>query len=390
MKDVSLLETRSAEPLETRNGDDAIANATQAVEELKTAVNDFRTKTDEKIASELKAVTDRLDAIEVRSQRPGAGGADPDEAKALEKKAFLSYLRHGREALPAEEIRSLRVSDDTAGGYLATSEFSTEVVKGITEFSPVRQAARVGSTSSGEVILPKRTGKPTAHWVGETEERPETGATYGQLKIPVHEMACFVDVSQRLLEDAAVNIEAEVSSDLAEEFGRLEGAAFVDGDGVEKPSGFMQDTTVAYSPNGHATTLQPDGLIGFIYSMPAFYRNRGVWMMNSTTLAAVRKLKDGQNNYLWQPSFQAGQPETILGRPVIEAVDMPAIAANAFPIAFGAFDLAYRIYDRVALSIMRDPYSVAKNGLVRFHARRRVGGGVRLAEAIRKLKMSVA
>lgn len=391
MKQVRDYELRSAEPIETRDEDnDPVIAATQAVEELRASVADFRTKTDEKIASELKAMNDRIDAIDVRSQRPGASAAGTENQDAAEKKAFGGYLRRGREALQAEEVRSLRVSDDTAGGYLAPADFSTEVVKGITEFSPVRQAARVGSTSSGEVVLPKRTGKPTARWVGETEERTETGSTYGQLKIPVHEMACYVDVSQRLLEDSAVNVEAEVSSDLSEEFGRLEGTAFVNGDGVDKPMGFMQDANVAYTPNGHATNLQPDGLIAFLYAMPSFYRNRGVWMMNGATLGKLRTLKDGQNNFLWQPSYSAGQPETILGRPVIEAVDMPDVGANAFPIAFGAFDLAYRIYDRVALSIMRDPYTVAKDGLIRFHARRRVGGSIRLAEAIRKLKMATS
>jgi HK97 family phage major capsid protein len=127
-----------------------------------------------------------------------------------------------------------------------------------------------------------------------------------------------------------------------------------------------------------------------MYSLPAYYRNRSSWMMNGTTLATVRKLKDGQGNYLWQPSFQAGQPETLLGRPVVEAVDMPDLASGTFPIAFGDFATAYRIYDRVALSVMRDPYSLATRGLVRFHARRRVGGGVVMGAAIKKLKMATS
>lgn len=386
------LYTRSAEPIETRNEDgegaEDIGSAIEAVTELRTAVEQHRTATDERISTELRSITERLDAIDVRTQRPAGGGAPRDE-NAVERRAFTGFLRRGRETLPADEIRALRVSDDTAGGYLAPSEFVAEVIKGIVEVSPVRQAARVGSTASGSVILPKRTGRPTASWVGETETRTGTESTYGQVEIPVHEMACYVDVSLRLLEDAAVNVESEVAMDLAEEFGRLEGTALVNGDGFKKPTGFMTDANVTHLPTGNASTLgtaPADLLITFLYAMPAFYRNSGVWAMNGSTLAALRKLKDGQGNYLWQPSYQAGQPETILGRPVIEAPDMDDIGAAAEPIAFGDFGRAYRIYDRLALSVMRDPYSVATSGLVRFHARRRIGGGVVLAEALRKIR----
>lgn len=388
-------ENGSAEPIETRNEDDDgedIGAAIEAVTELRSAVEQHRTATDERLTTELRSITERLDAIDVRTQRPGGGGNERNE-DGIERRAFTGFLRHGRESLPADEVRALRVADDTAGGYLAPADFVAEVIKGIVEVSPVRQAARVGSTAFGSVILPKRTGRPTASWVGETETRTGTESTYGQVEIPVHESACYVDVSLRLLEDAAVNVESEVAMDLAEEFGRLEGAALVNGDGFKKPTGFMTDANVAYTPTGNASTLgsaPADTLITLMYSMPAAYRANSVWMMNGSTLAAIRKLKDGQSNYLWQPSYQAGQPETILGRPVIEAPDMDDVGSGAEPIAFGDFSRAYRIYDRVALSVMRDPYSQATSGLVRFHARRRIGGGVVLAEALRKLKCATS
>lgn len=340
------------------------------------------------LEAEAKAARQSAERIEGKLRRPGAAPEAADPAK-LEAKAFGGFLRHGREALPADEVKTLRVSEDTAGGYLAPEQFTAQVIKGIVEFSPMRQAARVGSTAAGSVLLPKRTGQPTAAWVDELEDRAATESNYGQLEIHVHEAACYVDVSQRLLEDAAVNIEAEIASDLAEEFGRLEGVAFVKGDGLKKPIGFMQNASIAETANGHAADLSADALITLLYGMKSAYRNRGAWMMNGATLATVRKLKDGQNNYLWQPSYQAGQPETILGRPVIEAVDMDDIAADAFPIAFGDFATAYRIYDRVALSVMRDPYSQATKGVIRFHARRRVGGDVVQPEALAKLKMAV-
>jgi HK97 family phage major capsid protein len=388
--DPRALETKSFIPLEFKEEEPGTDPVAQAVDALTAQFGDFRTKHEGRIKEleekSLGGFKDRLDKIEVRLNRPNDRASTENELTP-EQKAFIGFLRHGREALSVEEVKSLIVGDDTKGGYLAPPEFVAEVIKELVQYSPVRQAARVGTTSAGSVILPKRTGRPTAHWVGETEERTETESAYGQAEIPVHEAACYVDVSLKLLEDAAVNVEAEVRSDLAEEFGRLEGVAFVNGNGVQKPTGFMQPAGIAYTPNTHATDLKTDALITLMYALPAYYRNRGTWMMNGPTLAAVRKLKDGQGNYLWQPSFQAGQPETILGRPVVEAVDMPDATAGNFPIAFGDF-AAYRIYDRVALSVMRDPYTQATKGLVRFHARRRVGGNLTLAEAIRKLKMS--
>ncbi|CAH1653500.1 Phage major capsid protein [Hyphomicrobiales bacterium] len=392
-KGAAILKRKTMEQKATAPGGDPgngeTATAEDRVGGLESKVTDIDTRlsaVEEKVGA-VKSVADR---IEAKLSRPGATIEKKAEPEKIETKAFGSFLRQGREALGVDEVKALRVADDTAGGYLAPAEFVAQVIKGIVEFSPVRQAAKVGSTSSGSVILPKRTGRPTAHWVGETEDRTETGSTYGQVEIPVHETACYVDVSQRLLEDAAVNVEAEVSADLAEEFGRIEGVAFVNGDGVKKPLGFMNDAGVGVGLNGHATALGADALIGLMYSLPAFYRNRGSWMMNGTTLATVRKLKDGQGNYLWQPSYQAGQPETLLGRPVVEAVDMPDVASGTFPIAFGDFATAYRIYDRVSLSVLRDPYTVATKGLVRFHARRRVGGGVVLGEALTKLKMATS
>jgi HK97 family phage major capsid protein/HK97 family phage prohead protease len=329
----------------------------------------------------------RSDDLEVKLNRGGAHIAN-DAADKVEKKAFATFLRLGREGLAADEVKSLRTSDDTAGGVLAPAEFSREVDKNVVQFSPVRLAARVGQTASGSVIIPKRTGAPTGGWVGETETRPEAQATYGQAEIAIAEMAAYVDVSNKLLEDSAIDVAGEVSFDLAEEFGRLEGAAFVAGNGVKKPFGFLSDSNVASSNSGNASAITADGLISLIYALAPFYRGRGVWMMNGATLAAVRKLKDGQSQYLWQPGLTAGQPETLLGRPVIEAVDMPDIAAGSTPVIFGDFASGYRIYDRVSVSVLRDPYSVAHTGLTRFHARRRVGGAVVRAEALRKLKIS--
>lgn len=391
------IDTRSAVPLETRDenggnggGDDPIAAATAAVDELRTGFETFRTEAERRRTEETRAVTDRLTTIETRLNRPGGQNTDTGAEVLLEQRAFDGFLRHGRDSLGADEIRALRVADGQAGGYLAPDQFLAELLKELAEVSPIRAAASVRPTSAGSVVQPKRTGRLTAKWVGETETRPGTEPTYGQIETPVHEMACWVDVSNTLLEDSAVNLEAELSSDFAEEFGRLEGEAFVHGDGIKKPVGLMTDATVPVALNGNATTLQPDALIALMYSLKAMYRNRGAWLMNGTTIAAVRKLKDGQGNYLWQPSYVAGQPETLLGRPVVEAVDMDDVGAGGFPIAYGDIASAYRIYDRVGLSVLRDPFTQATNGITRFHARRRVGGAVIRPDAVRKLKMATS
>ena len=264
------------------------------------------------------------------------------------------------------------------------------MIKGIVEISPIRQAARVGTTGAGAVILPKLTGRPTASWVGEDEDRDETTMTYGQVEIPMHELACYIDVSLRLLEDSAINVDSEIATELSQEFALKEGSAFSNGDGAKKPLGVQRIPGVPETVIGATDQFGADALVGMMYSLPSVYRNNGSWLMNGTTVGIIRTLKDVNGNFLWQPGIQAGQPSTLLGRPVIEDATMPDLVKGASPIMYGDFSKAYRIYDRVGMSILRDPYTQATKGLVRFHARRRVGGGPVLAEALRKLKMAAA
>ncbi|TPM36628.1 phage major capsid protein [Mesorhizobium sp. B2-3-5] len=377
----SRIETRSAVRLETRNDPDPIEAATQAVTEMRTAF-------DARMAG-LDELQTRMDELETRAARPGTQQQRTEEP-TVEQRAFVGYVRSGREALPAEESRALRIGDDTAGGFLAPPEFQTEMQRELVQYSPIREAARVGTTARGSVIFPERTSITNALWEGELEDSEESNLAFGQQEIFVHEMRTFVDISNKLLEDAGVNIESELNMALGEDFGQKEGIAFVNGTGVKQPFGIMQNADIGVTLNGHATTLAADPLISLLYGLPKAYRQRGAWLMNGSTLATIRKLKDGQGNYLWQPSYQAGEPETLLSRPIVEAVDMPDIASGAFPIVYGDFAGGYRIYDRVGLSVLRDPFTMAKKGLVRFHARRRVGGAVTQAARFRKLKMATS
>ncbi|WP_370158459.1 phage major capsid protein [Salipiger bermudensis] len=339
--------------------------------------------------AERKKLSERLDKIEAKSNRAkGEGDDDPDEAAELEKKSFGTYLRKGNGATD-EEVKALTVSNDEQGGYLAPAEMSTEFVRDLVEYSPIRSVASVRSIASPSVKYPKRTSGTNAQWEGEAEEAEESTATFGQLEVPARKLMTYVDISNELLSDSGGTAEAEVRLALAEDFGKKEGAAFVSGTGAGQPEGLMTHPDIAEWVNGSTANVSPDALVRMMYDLPAAYRNSGTWMMNGTTLGLIRTMKDGDGRFLWQPSFQAGQPETILGRPVIEAVDMPDVASGAFPILYGDFS-AYRIVDRLAMSILVNPYLLATKGLTRIHATRRVGGRVLQAARFRKLKMSTS
>jgi len=331
---------------------------------------------------------ERLDKIEAKLNRP-AGGNDKKDEPSAERKVFAAYLRHG-DRTPADELKTLVESSDPQGGYLAPAEMSSEFIRDLVEFSPIRSLASVRSTGSLSVQYPKRTGITSAKWKGETQASEASEPAFGQLEIVVKEVNTYVDISNQLLADSAGAAEAEVRLALAEDFGQKEGLAFIEGDGVLQPMGLLSDAGIGYTANGHPTSLYPDSLITLIYAMPAAYRQRGTWLMNGSTLATIRKLKDGQGNFLWQPSYAADVPETILGRPVVEAVDMPDVASGEFPIIFGDFATGYRIVDRLALSILVNPYSRATEGVTRIHATRRVGAGVVQSRAMRKLKMATS
>lgn len=358
--------------------------APQQESTMNTAEN---TETKEAPAIDLKAfdaLQARLDKLEAKANRLPASN-DNQANDNLDTKAFAEFLRSGE-----IDRKALTVAGDAPGHVLAPEERSSEFIRNLVEFSPVRAIADVRSTGSHTVILPKRLTITNAKWKGEAVASEASEPTFDQAEIAVKELTTHVDIGNWLIEDAQHDVEAEVRLALAEDFGAKEGLAFVNGNAAVEPKGFMTEAGIAQSLNGHAANLSADALISLMYALPAIYRNRGTWAMNGTTLATIRKLKDGQGNYLWQPSYQAGQPETILGRPVVELIDMPDIAANAFPVIFGDFKAGYRIYDRIELAIRPNPYLLATEGLVRFHARRRVGSGVVRNDVFRKLKMATA
>lgn len=387
MRHMSKTELLGSAAINLKDGgdDDPEDIVTKALEDLTSTVNKRFDDQD----TDRKNLSDRLDKIEAKSNRAkGEGDDDPDEAAEVEKKAFGTYLRLGN-AVPDEDRKALTVSNDEQGGYLAPSEMSSEFVRDLVEYSPIRSVASVRSIGGPSVKYPKRTDGTNAQWEGEGEDGEESTVSFGQVEVPARKLMTYVDISNELLSDSGGAAEAEVRLALAEDFGKKEGAAFVNGTGAGQPEGLMTHDGIGEFLNGHATNLSAEKMVSLMYDLQGAYRNNGTWMMNGTTLGIVRNLKDGDGRFLWQPSFQAGQPETILGRPVVEAVDMPDLESGAFPILFGDFS-GYRIVDRLAMSILVNPYLLATKGQTRIHATRRVGGRVIQAARFRKLKMAVS
>lgn len=342
----------------------------------------------DRMAGELKAIKAQTDKLADQMERPSLRSSTEDIRNTPEHKAFIGYCRAGIDSMELGERKALVSSLDPGAGYLAPASFVAQLDRNLVQFSPVRAAARVGQTTAGQVQLPKRTTAMTGYWVGETEPRQSSEPAYGMENVPINEIAAFIDVSRWQLEDSAFDLETELALDFAEAFGAVEGAAFINGNGINKPEGIMAISGIAQVITGDATKVTADSLRTILYALPAFYRARSTWVMNSTTLASIAKLKtSGSGEYIWQPGMTDGQPDRLIGRPVIEAPDMPDEGAGAYPIVIGDFS-RYRIFDRIAVSVLRDPFTQAASGLVRFHGRRRVGAQPTMTEAFRKLKCS--
>ena len=342
-----------------------------------------------KAQADQQKMSEQLDNLETVLKRPNSGFTTGEIDTHV--KAFDQYCRKGFDNLEPDEKKALTVSNDSTGGYLAPPEYVRELIKTVTEISPIRSIAKVRSTSARSIQVPKRTGQFAAQWVAESGTRSETtGYQVGLEEIPAHEHYALVDISEQDLEDTVFNLEAEMQSEFAEQFAKAEGTAFVSGDAVGKPEGILTNSSVGQAVSGSATALTADGLLTLVHSIKSNYGANGRFVFNRSTLAAIRKLKDTAGQYVFQAgmSLQGGVPNTILGYPYVEATDMPDIASNAFPIVFGDFNRAYQIVDRVALAVLRDPFTQATTGNVRYIARRRVGGQVILPEAIVKHKVS--
>jgi len=402
--------------LETKAGGDAAA----AFDDLRYTLEAYRTANDERLAeletrmggdvvtSEKLARLDdaldetrrRLDRLSLDTSRPPLGTPDErDPAIAEHKAAFAAYVRHGEATgLRRLEAKALSAGSGPDGGYLAPATVEGEILRRLAAVSPIRSLATVRTISTGTYKKAFSTTGPASGWVAETAGRPQTGApALAELAFPAMELYAMPAATQTLLDDAIVDIDQWIAEEVESAFAEQEGAAFVNGDGIDKPKGFLAYPTVADADWswGRIGTLETgaagafaasdpsDILVDLIYALKAGYRQNASFVMNRKTQAVLRKLKDTTGHYLWAPPATAGAQATLLGFPVVEAEDMPDIAAGSLAIAFGDFRRGYLVVDRAGVRILRDPYSAKPHVL--FYTTKRVGGGVQDFAAIKGL-----
>ncbi len=348
------------------------------------------------LRSDVEEVKGRLDRA-ARQPRPELGGA---ASISPELKGFVDgYLRLGRTA----ELKSVTGAVAADGGFAVPREIDAMIAAQLKTISPIRSVAQIVQTGTAGYRKLITNSTANSGWVSETGARPETlTSKFNEIVPPMGELYANPSASQAMLDDAAFDLEAWLADEIATEFARAEGAAFINGSGTNQPKGFLQvptalttDATRAFGTLQHTVTGNASGfdttpelkLIDLVHSLRAAHRQGAVFVMNTKTLAAVRKFKAADGTFLWQPGIFENAPARLLGYPVIEAEDMPDVAANALPIAFGNFRNGYIIAERKATSILRDPYT--NKPYVNFYATKRIGGQVLDSDAIKLLKISL-
>lgn len=282
---------------------------------------------------------------------------------------------------------ALQIGTDSEGGYLVPDEFEKTLIEALEEENIFRSIAKVITTSSGDRKIPVVASKGTASWVDEEAPIPEAEVSFGQVSIGAYKLATIIKVSEELLNDSVFNLESYIAREFGRRIGAKEEEAFFIGDGIGKPTGIFNATGGAELgiTAASATAITVDEVMDLFYSLKSPYRKNAVFVMNDATVKAIRKLKDGNGQYIWQPSIQAGQPDTILNRPVKTSAYVPTIAAGAKSIAFGDFGY-YWVADRQGRSFQRLNELYAETGQVGFRATQRVDGKLILPEAIKVLQ----
>lgn len=357
---------------------------------------------------EIKSRLEQAEAALKRKRHDGDGNEVPEEIEQY-KAALSRYLRKGHDAelfdsqkkafeKSGPEMKALAVQSDPDGGYLVSPDETGRMATRIFETSPIRQVAAVQSITTDALEGIIDDDEADAGWVGETQARGDTDTPQlGKWRIPVHEIYAKPKATQKLLEDAAVDVEAWLSGKVADKFSRMENAAFVNGDGVAKPRGFLtypdwaaagtyERGAIERVASGAVGGIDPDELITLVYTLKSAYRAMSAqWAMNRLTMSVVRKLKDNDDQYLWAPGLQAGKPSTLLGYPVQEFDDMPDVATGALSLGLAAWAETYQIVDRLGVATLRDPYSAKP--YVEFYTRKRVGGDVVNFDSIKLMEI---
>ena len=349
----------------------------------------------------------RLDRALSEARRPALAPSttswppSPDGGGLEAKAAFDGYVRTGREL--GLELKAGLSSASNSGGYVVPPETERAIERRLMATSPMREIATVRTVAAGVFRKPVSTAGIASGWVAETADRPETDpATLALLEFPAADLYANPAATQSLLDDALVDLDEWLASEVEDAFAAQETTAFVTGDGTNKPKGFLAYDTVAdashawgkigYVLSGaagaFASTSPADKLIDLIYAPKAQYRPNGRFVMNRKTVSAVRKFKDADGNYIWSPATRPGETASLLGYPVTEIETMPDVASNSFAIAFGDFQRGYLIVDRAGVRVLRDPYSAKP--YVLFYTTKRVGGGVQNFDAIKVMKFAAS
>ncbi len=357
----------------------------------------------EKLEQKQRQHEEKMDKALLHMQRPSAMAGQIETPEMKYAAAFTQYLRKGDfSGLVTNEVKALSGATNSDGGFLFAPQVATQIDHLLRDLSPMRSVARVmhSNMPSVEFIIDK--DDFGAIWADESTARTESTTTsLDKVVIKVYEMSAMPKVSQRLLDDVAFDIEAWLADRMADKFARAENNAFVLGDGVNKPVGFLNKTQVAQSAwawgklgyvatgnaAGLAVTNPYDNLIDLVYSLKSVYRHNAVFLMNSRTAAALRKVKDTTGNYIWCDSMAADQLPKLLGYSVQTVEDMPDIGANTVPVAFGNFQRGYTVIDGRDLRTMRDPYTAKPH--VMFYSTKRTGGDVTDFDAIKLLKCTL-
>ncbi|WP_457795738.1 phage major capsid protein [Methylocystis sp. S23] len=409
---MSSLEMKSA-------GDEIVADLNRAFSAFKEA-NDERLAqletrmgadavTEEKLAridQTLDETKNRLDRLALDLSRPRIGGNAQAEDRSVRehKSAFDHYMRSGEAGgLKALEAKAMSRGSGPDGGYLVPVPAEREILRRLAKFSPIRAVASVREISTQSLRRAFSTNGPAAGWVAETDPRPQTAnQQIVDMTFPAMELYAMPAATQALLDDAVVDIEQWVADEVQVAFAEQEGAAFVNGDGANKPKGFLAYPTVAdaswtwgdigYVATGvsgaFAATNPSDALFNLVYALRAGYRQNGKFVMGRRAQSLVRQFKTTTGDYIWAPPVTVDGSASLMNFPVVEVEDMPDPGADSFSIAFGDFERGYVVVDRVGIRILRDPYSAKP--YVLFYTTKRVGGGVQNFEAIKLLKFGVS
>jgi HK97 family phage major capsid protein len=345
---------------------------------------------------EIEEIKDTVDGVKKQVHRLPVGGT---VVSTEEKDVYMALLHkfavHGKEAMNQDEVKDLlsglgavekkylRTDSNIDGGFLVYPEIDREILKKITEVSDIRSVARVKSVAAKELDVVIRQNLMEAYWVGEAQTNQRSNSQYGKNRIFTKDLSVDVLITVNELQDAAWDMEREINSDVAERFAQKEGQAFVIGSGPLQPEGLLSNPEVQVINSGVANSITADSLLEVVGQLKVGYKP--IYVLNRKTLSFVRQLKDSIGQYLWVAGISQGYPAMINGFPYLNAIDMPDIGVDTTPVLFGDVYRGYTITDRWGLTLVRDPYTLASDRMVKFVFTRRVGGQVVLAEALKKI-----